>query len=286
MNKSFLKRNLSKINFFVFLFISTLTIEAQVCLNGWDYRRTIIVDNSLNSNALGEFQINFEINTAVLISNNAMNIDGDDIRILNKNGVMLPYYIEKGTINTSTTKIWVRLDTINALSIDSIFLFYGSAIALPLNNPEATFDFFDDFDLSTLDALKWDFCNGAGGTNSLLAGNITLSSTVLTTGRAIIKTKKTFGFPIISEANIKSITNGNVVLGQVNSIDKGYGMMYDSATFTTMRAMELDNVICQNLSEISPITNVQALQKYGIWQFSWTKQANQMSCIKIKIQAK
>ncbi len=253
-----------------------LSVSAQVCMSGWDYRKTVGVDNSANVFGLSDFQISFDLNTSSLIAAGKMNADGSDVRILSSSGNALPFWIEQGTVNTTNTTIWVKLDTIAAATSDSIFLFYGSAIASSLQNGESTFSFFDDFESGSLDASKWTFCNG--GTLSFTSGQATLSSTGTTTDRAVMKTISTFGYPVISEAHVVSTAIGMTVLGQTNSSNDGYGMAFENigGGVTTMRVMETNNSVnCQDLVDLSVINAENASTTSGIWKFSWTMQNQQ-----------
>jgi len=113
-------------------------------LSGWAYRRPVRINNSQNPNNLTNYQVLVTVDTASLISAGKMNSDGSDIRFTDSDGVtLLSYWIESG-INTSTTKIWVKVPSIPASSVYTIYMYYGNPSALSQSNPNAVFDFFDD----------------------------------------------------------------------------------------------------------------------------------------------
>jgi hypothetical protein len=119
-------------------------------LSGWKYRRPIMIDNSNNTNNLTNYQVLITVDTASLISAGKMRSDGGDIRFTDSDGVtLLNYWVESG-INTSSTKIWVKIPSIPASSKKTIYLYYGNPSATSLSNGSNTFDDFDDFLTNTL----------------------------------------------------------------------------------------------------------------------------------------
>ena len=69
---------------------------------GSAYARAITIDNTTPSSVeLTDYQVKITLNTAVLVSGGKMRSDGNDILFADGNNVC-PYWIEPGTINTST----------------------------------------------------------------------------------------------------------------------------------------------------------------------------------------
>jgi len=98
-------------------------------LSGWTYRRPITVTNNTTS-ALTNYQVLITIDTASLISAGKMRSDGGDIRFTDSDGVtLINYWIESG-INTTSTRIWVKVPSIPASGSTTIYIYYG--------NPSAT----------------------------------------------------------------------------------------------------------------------------------------------------
>ena len=96
----------------------------------WIYRKPIVINNTQNSNSLTDFQVLVTVDTASLIAAGKMRSDCGDVRITDSDGVtLINYWIESG-VNSSNTKIWIKVPTIPASSITTIYMYYG--------NPEAT----------------------------------------------------------------------------------------------------------------------------------------------------
>lgn len=128
------------------LSITVITHSQNNCqMSGWQYVKTVTINNTSNSNNLTAFQLNLTFDTQTLISQGKMNIDGSDIRFTSSSCLELNYWIEKG-INSSSTSIWVKLNSIQGNTSDSIFMYYGNSLATPVSNGDSTFIAFDDFD--------------------------------------------------------------------------------------------------------------------------------------------
>ena len=134
----------------------TLHTYSGNILSGWGYRRGIIIDNTKNSNTLTDYQILVTLDTATLISAGKMRSDCGDIRFTDEDGTtLLSYWVEEGC-NTANTKIWVKVPSIPASSTKTIYLYYGNPSATSQSNGDAVFEFFDDFEGSSLNTSKWD----------------------------------------------------------------------------------------------------------------------------------
>ncbi len=76
------------------------------------------------------YQAHFSINTQALISASQMLANGDDIRF-GKNcsgSVLYNYWIESG-INTTTTSMWVKIDTLFPSATSTFYMYYGNNAA-------------------------------------------------------------------------------------------------------------------------------------------------------------
>lgn len=139
-----------RIPLFIILFICISGLYAQ--LPNWGYKKNVYVMNPNVASHQG-VQVAVTINTADLILAGKLNADGSDLRFLNDSGTFeLPYWIESG-MNTTTTKVWVKVPNMLALARTKITMYYGNLTATPKSNGDSTFIFFDDF--STLDTAKW-----------------------------------------------------------------------------------------------------------------------------------
>ncbi len=129
------------------------------------YEQAITINNTGNSSTLTNYQVQVNINTASLISAGQMQSDCADIRFTDSSGNLLPYWIEGGC-NTTTTQIWVNVNTIAASSNTTIYIYYGSLNASPGSNIHTTFIFGTQF--NTLNSQIW---GTSGGGVSLSPGN-------------------------------------------------------------------------------------------------------------------
>lgn len=110
-------------------------------LSSYSNKMRISVTNSAYTCGLN-IQIKLVLNTQALIAQNKMTLSGNDIRFAkNCEGTgLLNYWIESG-INTSSTVIWVKLDTLPANSSSKIYLFSGNTSAPAASSIPFTFDF-------------------------------------------------------------------------------------------------------------------------------------------------
>jgi hypothetical protein len=100
------------------------------------YRDSYTIENNSGSE-LSEYQVLVQVDTASLISAGRMRSDGGDIRFKDTAGNYLPYWIEAdywgigfGGINTSNTRIWVRVPSVPA-GYSTIYMYYGNDSVLP-----------------------------------------------------------------------------------------------------------------------------------------------------------
>jgi hypothetical protein len=93
---------------------------------GWRHARPIHITERSGA-TLTNYQVQVTVDTAMLISAGQMNSDGSDIRFATDitGTQQLPYWIEQG-INTTTTRIWVKLATLPASVTTTIYMLYGN----------------------------------------------------------------------------------------------------------------------------------------------------------------
>ncbi len=143
-------------------------------LTGWGYRKELIIQNANTVGSLADFQLLFIVDTATLISQGKMQLDGADIRITDSDGVtLLDFWVEDGTINTSQTRIWVKVPFLRLDSQKTIYMYYGNSGVLSISSIDRTFIFGDDFNDGVVDTNKWTI----GGTPSESGGLLVLNDT-------------------------------------------------------------------------------------------------------------
>jgi len=126
-------------------------------LLGYSYLRTIIIDNSPNSNSLTDYQILVTLDTQTLTSQGKMKSDCGDIRFTDSDGTLLNYWIEPNTCNTNNTKIWAKVPFIPGSSNKTIYILYGNPNATSMSNISSVF-------IDIIDGLvaAWNFNEGEG----------------------------------------------------------------------------------------------------------------------------
>ncbi len=190
---------------------SAHSISAQTCMpclinSPWQYAKAIVIDNSTNPSPLSNYQVLLTINTQTPISNTEMNSDGSDIRFTSQCTDNIHYWIESG-INTPSTQIWVKVPSIAANTIDTIYMYYGNPAAAIASNPDSTFDLYDGFDGSSLDLSKWEV-RGVP-TYSVSGGQLTFAGN---NNWEYIRSYTNFTQPVIIEENH---ANGGTSFGLV-----------------------------------------------------------------------
>lgn len=233
--------------------------EAQPCYSGFTYRVPIEIDNS-KSALLQEYEIKININSSALISTGKMRSLGQDIRFLDKQGNELNYWIKDGTINTTSTTIWIQADSIKNYAKDTIYLYYGHGTATAKSNSKATFQLVEEFNGSTLSSSLWGSCGS--GTVALSGGKLRLTSNSTT---ASIYTKSSINGPVIVELEGVASSGGTAVVGQLNSSDKGYAMVHDGTNMQL--ATLLGGTSCISKTGYGS-TNSTGIT--GDWSFVWS----------------
>lgn len=259
-----------KFNLLSILFVLSIQVFAQnpPCLNGWTYRTPVYIDNTSNSSSLTDFQVELSLNTFQLIADGKASLTGDDIRFLDSDGTVLPFWIDEDTYNSAATSIWVKVPHIDASLVDTIYLFYGQSSASSIASGESTFELFDDFLGASVDASKWDNCNSPQV--SVTGGEIMLSSTATSTDRSKLTSVDFFTTPVVVEQDVTSINNGLGYLGLENSSENGFAMVYDVNGQPTMRMMIVNqDVDCIDLEDQASILAKSANTVTGTWSFSW-----------------
>jgi len=175
---------------------------------GWKYRIPITFTNTLDQ-ALYNFQLNFTIDTQILISEGKMRSDCGDIRIV-YNGEMLPYWIDTFTMNWRYTIIWFKIGYIPPHGSVTVYMYYGNPSATSMADGDEVFLFFDDFDGPTLDTEKWYEPEGTGtykfDTDYIFGKEVTCLN-LTETDRFLLKSKCTFSGNVGIVARVKRFTN-------------------------------------------------------------------------------
>lgn len=116
-----------QITFYLTSCLLFISIAAYSQPLGWGFIRSITVSNSATVAAVN-YQLKLIVNTQTIITANQMQATGNDIRFgKNCTGTTLyNYWLESG-INTPTTTIWVKIDTIPANGTRTFFMYHGNS---------------------------------------------------------------------------------------------------------------------------------------------------------------
>lgn len=244
---------------------SAVALLAQPCYTNYDYRLPVYLDNSSNAE-VKKLQVQLTVNTSALIAAGKMQSSGQDIRILDRLGSPLNFYVEDGTINTASTKIWVLTDSIIGFAKDTLYMFYGNSSASSVSSRASTFDLYDDFSGSSL-GVGWTSCGS--GTVSVSGGKLTLSSGATT--KATVKTSGSFSSPVVVEMSVSSVTGGSNYLGTTNTSNEGYGLYLNSSNMGIHKFSS--SASCYTNTSVN--TAGTGGTTTGVWEFRWDKIGSQ-----------
>ncbi len=106
----------------------------------WLKRKAVTIDNTLNPNDLAGYQIQLNIPY-----DSDMNSDFSDLRFTDSDGQTLISYWVESYASSDSAVVWVKVPTIPASSIETIYMYYGNPSATSESNADDTFDVFVDF---------------------------------------------------------------------------------------------------------------------------------------------
>jgi hypothetical protein len=163
-------------------------------LTAWKYYSDVDISNS-NSYTIYRVKINLDSsNFDFSLANN----DGSDIRFSEDNGnTTIPYRLESWDNSGQTATVWIKISGISANDSKTIRMYYGNTNAASESNGDNVFEFFDDFEGSSLDTNKWGDSNGVS-----LSGGICKIQGDSDNDEKGIKTANTFSQNI--EINMKA----------------------------------------------------------------------------------
>lgn len=121
----------------VFTVFSTIATLGQ--MPGWSHVVPVLVQEHSGTNVY-DYQLAITINTEDPVALGHMLATGDDIRFTDScsGGTPFSYWIESG-MNTAATKIWVRIDSLQAGRARSVYMHYGNVSAGPVSAIGTTF---------------------------------------------------------------------------------------------------------------------------------------------------
>ncbi|MCX5695959.1 MAG: DUF2341 domain-containing protein [Candidatus Omnitrophica bacterium] len=157
-------------------------------LSGFLYRKEVVLKN-YSGQDLYNYQLKLKIAEAQTVKDADINLEGHtladfkDIRFSAADGqTPLPYYLEslEGATGSRTATVWVKVPQIPTTGV-IFYLYYGNDAAAGLSDPNATFDFYEDFTATTLDKNKWVLHTEPKGSAELTSGAIKLDAAEIIT---------------------------------------------------------------------------------------------------------
>jgi hypothetical protein len=124
-----------------FVFHNPDSAQAAWFDTNWGFRQKIPLSNSSGSTQT-DFQVQITIDTATLITAGKLQTSCQDVRFTSLAGKVLPHWIEPNTCNSTTTKVWVKVDSIPSASSGvtaDIYFYYGNASASSTSATTPTF---------------------------------------------------------------------------------------------------------------------------------------------------
>lgn len=233
---------------------------AQPCYGGFNYRVAVVVNNTA-SPQLKDFQIKIQLNTQSLIAAGKMRSDAADIRVLDRLGNQLSYFIEPEAINTAATQIWIKTDSIKGYNHDTLYVFYGNSSASSLSNGAATFVMFDDFSGSSLSSL-WSVCGTSPTVNS---GKVFLGK-----NKTTLTSSSLYNHPLLIEYLIDSLSGTKSAFGVLNNSSQGYSILTDNGTWSLA---SVSGSSCFSATAFGST----ATSGKGKWSFGWPAGGSQIA---------
>lgn len=134
------------------LLLSGVGDAAIYCDNGWSYQQLINVSNT--AGILTDYQVRININLTDEYDAGTLNSTCKDVRFLNTTA-NLSYWIETCNITGGNSTIWVKVPFMQDNTNTSIYMCYGNFGVESTTDGDATYEFFDDFEGSNLNYIKW-----------------------------------------------------------------------------------------------------------------------------------
>jgi len=198
----------------------------------WQYRKSTTIGSGSAGTSNYQILVN-DYNTAADITAAKMQTDCGDIRFTSQAGVELPYWIQDGTCNSTTTDIWVKVDNIPATGGTTIYMYYGNPSATNQSRGNDTFEWFYDFAGTTIDTSLLNYGGGTFSQNEYLS--------IVNGADAwdiYLFTNATFNRNLIFQARFKADSGARAMIGWHDSgtgntyTDLVYAQYFNNGTFT------------------------------------------------------
>jgi len=126
--------------------------------SSWSYRMPLTVTNS--GGDLTNYQIKIELDSLNVGDNFNWDEDYDAMRVTYYNistdsEEICPFWIESWNSSSQEASIWTNVSYLQGGSDTTLYLYYQNPSSSSSSDGNTTFDFFDDFQGSSLDTNKW-----------------------------------------------------------------------------------------------------------------------------------
>eukprot|EP00959_Pyramimonas_sp_CCMP1952_P241647 5050683-Pyramimonas_sp.AAC.1 len=157
----------------------------------FSYRRKIEVKNMVDA----DFTVELMLNTHEMIEAGKLKGDCADLRMFNTDGAALSMWVEPamspGGCGSEKTTVWIRVPG----GMDWFWMYYGNKDAESMSDPNAVFDFFEDFEYEgsplemgwQLSDASTDTCTTEDGFNPGDAASFTTSTVSSVTGKRSLR---------------------------------------------------------------------------------------------------
>ena len=240
------------------------------CLNGWNYRIPVTIDNNYPF-AYSNFEVRDSVNTLSLIIAGKMKPDGADIRFTDSQCNLLSYYIESG-INTNATIIWIKVTSLPANGNTIIYMYYGNPSAPAGSSAVNTFTFYEGFDNNNLGRFGGGpFCSSGTPSVTFLNGLATFNWTT----SAIWISDSAFSSVCTVEANVISASGSfpGLYWARSTAPNQSMALLMGLGLVRISKAPLTGTGYCVSHNFTTP--SFPAVNSVGIWAFTWISTGSQ-----------
>ena len=137
--------------------------------------------------------------------------NGTDINIFDQNGKDLPRWIESWDARAKKAEVWVKVPKIPANGEVHLTMLTGNPGEQARNSGKEVFDFFDDFDSSSIDGSTWTISSSGNATTELHNGILSLRAAGRPASAADLTSNKAFSSPVAVrfKANVSAGQNND-----------------------------------------------------------------------------
>jgi len=219
----------------------------------WEYRRNVTINNSANANNLTNYQVLINVSYDSDMDSTFKDLRFTWFNYTDGTETELNYWIEKN-VSSNYAEVWVNVIEIQANSYQNIYMYYGNPSANSISNGVATFEFFDDFNMPTLNTTKWGSTgSGVSISNNRLRINNTVENSLVYSQNNFTITNYAFEYTFYAVNNGRYVHNGWTNTTEIlQNSDKYIGF---SQQHVGWLAWQWINESTINYGETQPINN-------------------------------